>query len=533
MSESSAPRAATPVRRKRGAGARLRLPILLVVVLVGLLGAWRIWQLFAPFSFTVEVLPDPDLTGEGAAGLLLLDSGELLSMFEYELRLAGSGEVVTSPALAPARERRAKASVKGAQRRRAVRAENVVGVLRYPGADDGRLSFELREAAFQDGRLRQVLTNDAAALFLGESVTTFVAVKNQHGDPVPGLSGLMRADIHPQPDKPSVYDVPIQIDDLLYRLGRAEESYRIEMLRSEDGTRWTVEFPLRWFVAAGTDPHVVQVQEQVATLVPTPQVSAVEPARVSLASGWDGHLRVTGRNLERVGAATLERGKQTVNCQIVTRAQESLDLSVTPAQLLPGAWNLVLVSGADQEPARVASALRVEAGLWWELPRAGQRLPAGDEVELSWGSSGLEGQVVIEATAEGAAGDWMRVFAGPLSAGSARWSTVGLGPGSYVLRMTAPGQAGVAPLQRRIQLEPPPTLNVVVRFRKGGQPFGNVRQVIVGDEAFEPPADPMIWRLSLPPGRHMLRVRGALLPTKLYPIEVNSEGQQIEVDLGD
>jgi hypothetical protein len=531
MPESAPSSAALPPRRPRGPWARMRLPVLLITVLVGALGAFRIWQIMAPFSFEVEVEGDPDLTGQGSA--LLVDSNELLEDMEYALRLQKTGELVTPQPLPPARARTAKLTVKGSQRRGEIEAERVVGVLRYPGSDPDRLTLELSKATFERGKLRQVLLNDRASEFLSQKVTTFVAVKNQHDDPVEGLHGALEPGVTAKEGEPAVYVVPIQIDDLLFRMKRGEQEYHLELVRSFDALRGSVDFPLRWFVSTGTDPHVRQVQEKVETFQPPPQPKAVEPARVVASAGWDGRLRVSGSHLDRAIAASLEHGRESVSCKIVSKSADALELSVAAGLVSAGAWNLVVTGSAGGEVSRLAGALKVEGGLWWESPGAGQQVPAGDMLEVRWGTAGVDGNMLIEGAPDAGSATWTRVFSGGASTGGARWSTAGLSPGPFVLRLTAVGRADLQPLLRRIEIVGPKLVQAVLRFRKGGHPYGNVRELVVDDkDSYSPGPDPMIWKVRLTPGRHTIRAKGGLLAPKLIPLEVQTDGEEIEVDLG-
>jgi hypothetical protein len=267
---------------------RLRLFALLIVIIVGILGGYQIWNLvLASDDYIVAVEPAVDLYGDRQGSPY--ETGELLEHLDYQLILDSTGESLLS--LPAARVRSAKLTVTGSAHRKEVKDQRIKGVLQWPGSATDALRLELDLATVEEDTIRQVLSYPQAAEFFSRKVSCSLGILNQFGDPV---TGLHRDGMNELEDKRGVYEISISVDEFFFELTLGNESYGFNVREADGSTTWAVEFPLLWFIGEGNEQRVIDVEQQVDLPVILPRPDGYSPRKVVAgpSGGWDGRLRV-------------------------------------------------------------------------------------------------------------------------------------------------------------------------------------------------------------------------------------------------
>ncbi len=508
---------------------RLRLLLLIVVVIVGVLGGYRIYQLtLAESNYVVLVEPEFDVYG-GETGTLY-DTPILLQNLDYELFLGRSGVLLLE---LPATEddRIGKLSVSGAEIRQEVEAGRVRGRLRWPGADPERLTIDLGLAMVEEDTIRHELTLRMTEEFLDGRISTTVGVHNQNNDPVDGLE---RADrLTPVGDRAGVYEVTATVDDLLWRFSQGDSDYSLQATQQESGVSWQLDIPLAWFLTRGESSRVITVEERLVAPSLVPVAERLAPMRViGGRDGWDGRLTVHGVDLDLVTRAYLVRGDRRIAMNTMFSDTDRLVLSVDPSTVAAGVYGVELETDRGDEVFPVPQRLRVTAGLWWIAPAEGTHVVQGTTISLAWGNSLGEEQALVEGGRERHGDRWSRLAQASGRRGEAGWSTEGVESGTWVLRLSLPGRAEISPKFRTIELDPLPTLPVLIRFRKGGAPYGRIKELWIDDVEMEIGSDRMNTRLDLLPGEHRWTAYEALRTYTGY-LFVESEDQIIDLELNE
>jgi len=201
-----------PPRRGAKLLANLKRLLLLLVLLVGVLGGHQLWQTsFATKTFTLSVEVEQDVTGEGNRSGVR--TAELLEMSELVATVPGAdGPLAVQPL---AESARTTFETVGRTERDEVEQGRLTAFLRLPEADPDRPTLELPPPAVDGDHLRFTLTHDAADEFLSRRVETVVAVRNQHGTPVTGLTDRLG---ELEEEGKGVYHVRARLDDVLWNL---------------------------------------------------------------------------------------------------------------------------------------------------------------------------------------------------------------------------------------------------------------------------------------------------------------------------
>lgn len=511
---------APPPRKGAKLVANLKRLLLLVVLLVGILGGAQLWQIsFARQTFSVEVQVEADVTGEGNQSGVRTE--ELLSLGQLRLTIPAREEPLLTLDLSETT--RGEFQTVGRAERNEVEQGRSRAILRLPDADPDRPQLEFPLASMEDNRILLELTHDAADEFLGRSVRALLAVRNQHGTPVTGLTDRL-GELEEQGD--GVYHVRSKLDDVLWNVLDGVETASLQATDGE--TSFRIEYPFRWFLAVGDEAHVVEVEEEITFERPRLVASRVSPARVSSDGGWSGSLQVGGENLDLADDVTLVRGDRRIRCRVEDRARGSLRLVVDPSQLSTGRWNLELDAGTGDATV-LAGALTVEPGFALLEPADGLTVPHDGDIPLRWRAPGGVGEVMLEASV-GDGGAWQLLYRGDASIGRTTASAEGLDPGEHRIRLTAPGGGDLPVRTRRIIVAEAPYYDVTFRFSRGGVPYANVLELIVDGERMEIGADPGLIPVQLSPGTYSVRARGGLNLELQRTIEVSEDGQFIDLE---
>ncbi len=518
-----------PVTSRERLARNIRISATIVVLVVGVLGGYTLWQICcAQHEYVVAVEVEFDPTGAGNASVVR--SEQLLERLGLEVSLGAPGVVLAvfdPPYADPIPVR-----VKGRAQRQDIEAGQARARLRHRDADPDQLWMDLGLATQNGDTLRYVLGHAAADAFLERRIETLVSVRNQFGDPVPGLRAPGQ-NIKEDAAQAGVYRVGIDIDELLYDELTGEESMQFRAVGEDKEYR--LEVPYRWFRRAKAEQHVVSVEEEKNTELPSPQPAGFSPTR-AVARQWDGALVVTGVDLDLVEEYRLRSGDRSVARGEVSGDNRSLRVNLNdPRSLGPGSYELVLESRTG-EMIPVPGRLRLRGAFEWLAPGQSAVLERGSALDLRWRAGGLGGDILVEVQRQGGDGGWLIAHRGPVAAGSAQWATEGLeaaDEGQYILRATLIDQPSLRPIERRWELTGPERVEVVIRFMLDGRRFGNIQALRIDDERVDlsQEADPALIRTRLAPGEHQIRVEGTLVQPHTEKIFVDEAGKRFDIQL--